>query len=100
MDNGRCFKFSAFADRDTVIERIKNFQAKSTLRLTKLEDALRESRVGSPPIEQEYLSKLQASPLYIRYPPANQSVNERSKRRWLRLFHEVMFYLYLLKSPV
>jgi hypothetical protein len=86
MKNGRTFKFSAFSDRDVIIEKIKQFNVKASLKMAKIEEELHKAR---PDVEQEYLSKIQSDPLYIRYPPSNQGVSDKIKRRWLRLFHEV-----------
>lgn len=83
MKNGRSFKFSAFSDRETVLDRICKFQTKAQLRASRLEESLKEARLNSSPVEQEYLEKIQADPLYIRYPPASQTVNEKLKRQVL-----------------
>jgi hypothetical protein len=62
------------------------------LKAARVLDAVQEARLNAPQVEKDYLEKIQADPLYIRYPPENQTVNEKSKRRWARLFNEVRIF--------
>ncbi|KAI6214036.1 hypothetical protein M3Y94_00221400 [Aphelenchoides besseyi] len=89
MKTGETFRFSSFADRSTVINRIKAFSLKSSEAVTRMHEELRKLRISLSPTEQELLAQINGEPLFLQYKDSmhQQPFSERISRKWEKYFH-------------
>ncbi|KAI6200317.1 Rab-GAP TBC domain-containing protein [Aphelenchoides besseyi] len=89
MKTGETFRFSSFADRSTVINRIKAFSLKSSEAMTRMHEELRKLRMSLSPTEQELLAQINGEPLFLQYKDSmhQQPFSERISRKWEKYFH-------------
>ncbi|CAD5226885.1 unnamed protein product [Bursaphelenchus xylophilus] len=87
LTNGRSLQFTAFSDRQTVYDRIKNFLLRSKLRETRQKENLVKLKDQFTDLDEECLRQILAQPLSKRYPP-KQNVDEKLKKKWER-FNEI-----------